>query len=196
MITLSILIVLALICALVGVLMGLFSLIGLLASLLVGVLVGALAGHIANRFMGTQTSTGRNIVLGILGSFVGEFLFGLIGIHATGSISSFVISVLGACVCIWVDNRLFHATAGAMETLQNDQRIWPNVWLHSIFTEEGETGWRTCGKRSCSQRMHLACSICRLHVSPADGTAMQSIRSSTTCIAKSPQRFLTALSEL
>ena len=102
MITLSILIVLALICALVGVLMGLFSLIGLLASLLVGVLVGALAGHIANRFMGTQTSTGRNIVLGILGSFVGEFLFGLI------SISSFVISVLGACVCIWVDNRLFH----------------------------------------------------------------------------------------
>ena len=107
MITLSILIVLALICALVGVLMGLFSLIGLLASLLVGVLVGALAGHIANRFMGTQTSTGRNIVLGILGSFVGEFLFGLIGIHATG-ISSFVISVLGACVCIWVDNRLFH----------------------------------------------------------------------------------------
>lgn len=51
--------------------MGLFSLIGLLASLLVGVLVGALAGHIANRFMGTQTSTGRNIVLGILGSFVG-----------------------------------------------------------------------------------------------------------------------------
>ena len=96
------------ICALVGVLMGLFSLIGLLASLFVGVLVGALAGHIANRFMGTQTSTGRNIVLGILGSFVGEFLFGLIGIHATGSISSFVISVLGACVCIWVDNRLFH----------------------------------------------------------------------------------------
>ena len=63
MITLSILIVLALICALMGVLMGLFSLIGLLASLLVGVLVGALAGHIANRFMGTQTSTGRNIVL-------------------------------------------------------------------------------------------------------------------------------------
>jgi AraC-like DNA-binding protein len=34
-----------------------------------------------------------------------------------------------------------------METLQNDPRIWPNVWLRSIFTEEGETGWRTCGKQ-------------------------------------------------
>ena len=70
-------------------------------------LVGALAGYIAGRIMGSETSTLRNIVLGILGSFVGEFLFGLIGIHATGSISSFVISVLGACVCIWVDNKLF-----------------------------------------------------------------------------------------
>ena len=80
MITLSILIVLALICA--------------------------LAGHIANRFMGTQTSTGRNIVLGILGSFVGEFLFGLLGIHASGSFSSFAISVIGACICIWIGQKI------------------------------------------------------------------------------------------
>lgn len=77
------------------------------------------------------------------------------------------------------------STAGAMETLQNDQRIWPNVWLRSIFTEEGETGWRTCGKRSCSQRMHLVCSTCRPHASPAGGTAMQSMRSSTTSAAPS-----------
>ena len=101
MITLSILIVLALICAFVGCLMGLFSLVGLLVSLVIGVLVGA------GRFMGTETSFARNAVLGVLGSFVGEFLFGMVGIHATGSFSSFVISVLGACVCIWVDNKLF-----------------------------------------------------------------------------------------
>ena len=98
MITLSILIVIALICALVGCLMGLFSLVGLLASLVIGVLVGALAGY-------TETSFARNAVLGVLGSFVGEFLFGLVGIHATGSFSSFFISILGACVCIWVDNK-------------------------------------------------------------------------------------------
>lgn len=108
MITLTILTVLALIFALVGCLMGLFSIVGLVVYLLSGVIVGALAGYIANRFMGTNTSTGRNIVLGILGSFVGEFAFGLVGIHATGTISSFIISVLGACICIWVDNKLFH----------------------------------------------------------------------------------------
>ena len=108
MITLSILLIIVILVALFGCLMGLFSLVGLLFSLLTGVLVGALAGYIASRFMDTQTSFLRNVVLGVLGSFVGEFLFGLVGIYATGSFNSFVISVVGACVCIWVDSRLFH----------------------------------------------------------------------------------------
>ena len=105
MITLSILIVIALICAFVGCLMGLFSLVGLLASLVIGVLVGALAGYIAGRFMGTETSFGRNILMGVLGSFVGELVFSLLGVHATGTLTSFFISVVGACICIWVGQR-------------------------------------------------------------------------------------------
>ena len=72
----------------------------------VGVLVGALAGYLAGRFMGTETSLGRNILMGVLGSFVGEFLFGLLGIHASGSFSSFAISVIGACICIWVGQKI------------------------------------------------------------------------------------------
>lgn len=106
MITLTILLIVALLCVLVGCLTGLISLVGLLFSLAAGVLVGALAGYLAGRFMGTETSMGRNIVLGVLGSFVGEFLFGLIGIHASSSFSSFVISVVGACICIWVGQKL------------------------------------------------------------------------------------------
>ena len=106
MITLTILLIIALLCVLVGCLTGLISLVGLLFSLAAGVLVGALAGYLAGRFMGTETSMGRNIVLGVLGSFVGDFLFGLIGIHASGSFSSFVISVVGACICIWVGQKL------------------------------------------------------------------------------------------
>lgn len=102
MITLTILLIIALICVLVGCLMGLFSLLGVLVSLAVGVLVGALAGYVAGRFMGTETSFSRNILMGVLGSFVGEFVFGLFGIHATGSFTSFAISVVGACICIWV----------------------------------------------------------------------------------------------
>ena len=58
--------------------------------------------------MGTETSLGRNILMGILGSFVSEFVFGLFGIYATGSITSFIISVIGACICIWIGQKLFH----------------------------------------------------------------------------------------
>ena len=136
MITLSILIVIALICALVGCLMGLFSLVGLLASLVIGVLVGALAGYIAGRFMGTETSFARNAVLGVLGSFVGEFLFGLVGIHATGSFSSFVISILGACVCIWVDNKFLRK----LDTLSGASRQIPHsVAIATSLPGRGES---------------------------------------------------------
>ena len=128
MITLTILLIVALLCVLLGCLTGLLSLVGVLASLFVGVLVGcltglltlvgvlaslfvgvlvgALAGYLAGRFMGTETSLGRNILMGVLGSFVGEFLFGLLGIHASGSLSSFAISVIGACICIWIGQKI------------------------------------------------------------------------------------------
>ena len=99
MITLTILLIVALLCVLVGCLTGLLSLVGVLASLFVGVLV-------AGRFMSTETSLGRNILMGVLGSFVGEFLFGLLGIHASGSLSSFAISVIGACICIWIGQKI------------------------------------------------------------------------------------------
>ena len=108
MITITVLLLIAFACVLLSLILGIFSLAGLLVSLVVGVLVGALAGYLASRFMGTETSFLRNMVLGVPGSFVGEALFGLVGIHATGSFTSFVISVVGACLCIWVDQRLFH----------------------------------------------------------------------------------------
>ena len=106
MITLTILLIIAIFCILIGCFLGLFSLLSVFVSLLTGVLVGALAGYIAGRFMGSETFFGRNVILGVLGSFVGEFLFGLVGIHATGTFSSFVISIIGACICIWVGKKI------------------------------------------------------------------------------------------
>ena len=50
--------------------------------------------------------TGLLSLVGVLGSFVGEFLFGLLGIHASGSFSSFAISVIGACICIWIGQKI------------------------------------------------------------------------------------------
>lgn len=42
------------------------------------------------------------IVLGIAGSAVGGFLAGMIGIGATGSLGSLIISVVGAVILLFV----------------------------------------------------------------------------------------------
>ena len=63
-------------------------------------LIGALAGYIAGRIMGSETSTVRNIVLGILGGFVGSIVFGLIGLSATGIVGEILVSVVGTVFAV------------------------------------------------------------------------------------------------
>ena len=62
---------------------------------------------VTGRIMGSETSALRNIVLGILGSFVGGILFGLVGLSATGLVGEIIVSVIGACVCIWAGRKMF-----------------------------------------------------------------------------------------
>lgn len=49
----------------------------------------------------------KNILLGIGGGFVGGLVFKLIGFTATGLIGSLIVSVVGACICIWAGRKLF-----------------------------------------------------------------------------------------
>ena len=76
-----------------------FSLINVIFSLLVGAAAGYVAGRLMNSY---PASTLHNIVLGMVGGLVGSFLLGLIGLRATGFVGDFVVSVAGACVCIWL----------------------------------------------------------------------------------------------
>ena len=76
-------------------------------SFIFSLLIGALAGYIAGRIMGSETSALRNIVLGNLGSFVGCIPFGHVGLSATGLVGEIIVSVIGACVCIWAGRKLF-----------------------------------------------------------------------------------------
>ena len=64
------------------------------------ILVGALAGWIASRFMKTDTGLLLNIVLGIVGAGVANFLFGIIGISFSGVIGSLIAGVIGASILI------------------------------------------------------------------------------------------------
>lgn len=76
---------------------------------LLGTLItGALVGWIAGRLMDMEGSLLRNIVVGVVGSMVGSFVFGLIGFRAYGAIASLIVSVVGACLFIWIGRKLFH----------------------------------------------------------------------------------------
>lgn len=70
-------------------------------------ILGAIAGFIATGIMQERTSWIKNILLGIGGGFVGGLVFRLIGMTAHGTIANLFVSVVGACICIWLGRRLF-----------------------------------------------------------------------------------------
>lgn len=72
-----------------------------------GLLLGAVAGLIASWLMSEKSGFIKNILLGVGGGFVGGLVFKLIGFKATNLIGSIIVSVVGACICIWVGRKLF-----------------------------------------------------------------------------------------
>lgn len=70
-------------------------------------IVGGFAGWIASNFMKADTGILLNIILGIVGAMVANFLLGLVGITAaTEWISQLVVGFLGACLLIWAGRKL------------------------------------------------------------------------------------------
>lgn len=76
----------------------------MISALLTGAIVGWLAGNIMETGKGGWI---RNILVGVIGSSLGSFLFGLLGFTAHGLIAELIVSVVGACVFIWLIGRLF-----------------------------------------------------------------------------------------
>ncbi len=75
--------------------------------LLSSIISGALAGWIAGKMMDSEGGLLRNIIIGIVGGLLGSFVAGLIGISAHNFIGGFIISVLGACLFIFIGKKLF-----------------------------------------------------------------------------------------
>ena len=70
-------------------------------------IMGALVGWIAGKLLKAKGGLLRNIITGIIGSFVGNFVFGLIGFHAAGFIADLIVGIAGACLFIWLGRTLF-----------------------------------------------------------------------------------------
>lgn len=69
-------------------------------------LSGGIAGWLAGLIMNSDGSVVRNIVLGLVGGVVGSIVLGLIGIQGRGLIGGTVVSVIGACILIWISRKL------------------------------------------------------------------------------------------
>jgi len=79
----------------------------MIINLLIFIAIGALAGFLAGRIMKKPDSDlVKNIVFGVVGAFVGGFLFSLIGIDAGGLIGAVITATVGAVVVIFVADKL------------------------------------------------------------------------------------------
>lgn len=67
--------------------------------LIVGIVSGWLAGVVSR---GGGFGLWGDLVTGIVGAYVGGFLFNMMGISAYGMIGSIVVSTIGAVVFLWV----------------------------------------------------------------------------------------------
>lgn len=72
---------------------------------IITIALGAFAGWLAGKLMGTEGSTLRNIILGLCGGVVGSIVLGIIGIHGSGMIGGTIVSVVGACILIWISRK-------------------------------------------------------------------------------------------
>jgi uncharacterized membrane protein YeaQ/YmgE (transglycosylase-associated protein family) len=71
------------------------------------IIVGGIAGWLAEQFMKSNLGLLMNIILGIAGAAVLNFLLSLFGIYTgTGVITYLVVGVIGACLLIWAGRML------------------------------------------------------------------------------------------
>ena len=68
--------------------------------------IGGVAGWLAGKLMGSEGSIVRNVILGLIGGVVGSIVLGIIGIQGRGLIGGTLVSVVGACILIWIGRRL------------------------------------------------------------------------------------------
>lgn len=68
---------------------------------ILSIVIGALAGWIAEKIMHTDQGLVMNIILGIVGAVIGNFLLMLIfGATMGGIVGQLIVAVVGACLLI------------------------------------------------------------------------------------------------
>ena len=59
-------------------------------------LIGLIAGWIADKLMGRDNTLLMNLVVGVVGAYVGAFLLRLLGLTSTGIVGALIIAIVGS----------------------------------------------------------------------------------------------------
>jgi uncharacterized membrane protein YeaQ/YmgE (transglycosylase-associated protein family) len=68
--------------------------------ILAAIIIGGLAGWLAEKFMNSQMGLLMNIILGIIGAVVLNFILAAFGMAYTGWVAYLIIGFIGACLLI------------------------------------------------------------------------------------------------
>jgi uncharacterized membrane protein YeaQ/YmgE (transglycosylase-associated protein family) len=80
-------------------------------------IVGLIAGFLASVVMrGGGYGIVGDIIVGLIGAFIGGWLFSLVGIGSGGLIGSIIVAFIGACILIFL-LRLISGSYGRRRTL-------------------------------------------------------------------------------
>jgi uncharacterized membrane protein YeaQ/YmgE (transglycosylase-associated protein family) len=73
-------------------------------NLIITIVVGGIIGWLASMVMKTSAQMGilANVVVGIIGSSLGFWLAGVLGLAVYGSIARWIVAVAGAAILIYV----------------------------------------------------------------------------------------------
>ena len=71
---------------------------------IVTIVVGGIVGWLASLVMKTNAQMGiiANVIVGIVGSSLGFWLAGLLGLAAYGAVAQWIVAVIGAVVLIFI----------------------------------------------------------------------------------------------
>ena len=74
--------------------------------LIMFLIIGLAAGAIASFYMGRQQELVPNLLIGIIGAFIGGFIAKLLGLTASNVIGEVVVATAGAIICLFVWQRI------------------------------------------------------------------------------------------
>ena len=74
---------------------------------ILNLILGGLAGFLAGKIMESKGGMLRNIILGLIGGVVGGTVLGLFGMNASNWLGQGIVSVVGACLLIWIGRKIF-----------------------------------------------------------------------------------------